>query len=51
VVVDGVSREETIRMKAKIYGSIDAPIQLHVASSAELENCYSRFIEHLEEVN
>ena len=51
VVVDGVGSEEAIRMKAKIYKSIDAPIQLHVASSSELENWYSRFIERIEEVN
>lgn len=51
VVVDGVGREEADSLKAKIYKSIDAPLEIHVASSAELENWYSRFIDRLEKVN
>jgi len=50
VVVDGVDREEAFKMKAKIYKKINAPLEIHIASSAEFENWYSRFIDKLEEV-
>ena len=51
IVVDGVSREDAYRVKATVYGAIDAPIELHVASSEEFEHWYKRFIEKLEEVS
>jgi predicted nucleotidyltransferase len=50
IVVDGVDREEATRAKARILGAIDAPIELHIVSSGELERWYSRFIDKLEEV-
>jgi hypothetical protein len=50
IVVDGVTQEEAYAVKAKIYGSIDAPIELHVASSEEYKHWYMRFIDKLEEI-
>lgn len=50
VVVDGVSREDAYRVKAAVYGAVDAPIELHVASSEEFERWYKRFIDELEEI-
>ncbi|MEM3439436.1 MAG: nucleotidyltransferase domain-containing protein [Candidatus Bathyarchaeia archaeon] len=50
VVVDGVDKEEARRLKAEVYGAIDAPIELHVASSDEFERWYRRFVEKLEEI-
>jgi len=50
IVVDGVSREEAYKVKATVYKDIDAPIELHVASSEEFERWYKRFIDRLEEV-
>ena len=50
IVVNGVSREEAYKVKATVYKDIDAPIELHVASSEEFERWYKRFINRLEEV-
>ncbi len=50
VVVDGVDREEAQRVKAEVYGAVDAPIELHVASSDEFERWHRRFIGELEEI-
>lgn len=50
VVVDGVSKEEAIKMKAMVYKNVDAPIEVQVVSSSELKNWFSRFIQRLEEV-
>jgi len=50
VVVEGVTREDALRMKAQIIKNTDAPVELHVASKKEYENWYSRFIGSMEEV-
>jgi len=50
LVVDGIDREEAVRVKAMILRAIDAPIQLHVASNEEFEGWYRRFIDMLEEI-
>ena len=50
VVVDCVTRDEAIRMKASVIKSIEAPIELHIATKEEYENWYCRFIDRVEEV-
>ena len=50
IVADGVSREDAYRVKATVYKAIDAPIELHVASSAEFEHWYKKFVDKLEEI-
>ncbi len=50
IVVDGVTREEAYVVEAKIYSAIDAPIELHVASTEEFRRWYGRFIDKLEEI-
>ncbi len=50
IVVDGVDREEAVRVKAMILRGIDAPIELHVASTEEFVGWYKRFIDKLEEI-
>ncbi|MEM3046874.1 MAG: nucleotidyltransferase domain-containing protein [Candidatus Bathyarchaeia archaeon] len=49
IVADGVSREEAYRAKAAVYKAVDAPVELHMASTAELEHWYKRFLDKLEE--
>jgi len=50
IVMDGVSREETYKVEATVYKAIDAPVELHVASSEEFEHWHKRFIHRLKEV-
>jgi predicted nucleotidyltransferase len=50
VVAEGVSREDALRMKARVAKNIDAPVELHVATREEYENWYRRFTGHVEEV-
>lgn len=50
VVVEGVTREDAIRMKAWITKDIEAPVELHIASKKEYENWYRRFTGRIEEV-
>lgn len=50
IVVDGVTRDQAYEVEAKIYSSIDAPIELHVASTEEFNRWYSKFIDKLEEI-
>lgn len=50
VVVDGVGREEAYRLKADVARTLDAPVELHIATRQELECWYKRFIGRLEEV-
>jgi predicted nucleotidyltransferase len=50
VVADGVTREDAIKMRARVAKDTDAPIELHVASRKEYENWYRRFAGRLEEV-
>jgi hypothetical protein len=50
IVVDGVNQDQAYEVEAKIYSAIDAPIELHVASTEEFSRWYSRFIDKLEEV-
>lgn len=51
IVVDGVSREEATRVKAQVYMTVEAPLEIHVASSQEFQNWYMRFIDKIEEIN
>jgi hypothetical protein len=50
IVVDGVTREQAYIVEAKIYRAIDAPIELHVASTKEFTDWYARFIDKLQEI-
>lgn len=50
IVVDGVTRDQVYEVEAKIYSTIDAPIELHVASNEEFNCWYSKFIDKLEEI-
>ena len=50
IVVNGVSREQALAVEARIYSSIDAPIELHVASAEEFGHWYKRFIDRFEEI-
>lgn len=50
IVVDNVSREQSLMVKAEIYMAVDAPIELHVASNEEFTGWYRRFIDKLEEI-
>jgi len=50
IVVDRVGREEAAKVKAMILHAVDAPVELHVASSEEFEGWYRRFIDKLEEI-
>lgn len=50
LVVDGIGREEAVRVKAMILRAIDAPIELHIVSREEFERWYRRFIDKLEEI-
>lgn len=50
IVVEGVSREDTYRVKAMIHKAIDAPIELHIASKEEFNHWYKRFTNKFEEI-
>jgi len=51
IVTDKISPEEASKIKTIIYESLDAPVELHIVSSDELENWYKRFIGKLEKVS
>ena len=50
IIVDNISREDAYKLKAKIYKLIDAPIELHIASTKEFEGWYKRFIKRLKRI-
>jgi len=50
IVVDGVDREEAYRVQAMIYGKIEGPLELHVASAAQFDRWYRRLTNHFEEI-
>jgi hypothetical protein len=50
VVADNISHDEIYKLKAKVYESIEAPIELHIVSTREFENWYKRFINKLEKI-
>ena len=50
LIVAHVGRETAERLKAEIYKSVDAPVEIHVATPEQFEKWYLRFIDKLEEV-
>ncbi len=50
VVIDEISREEALKLKAKVYQKIDAPLEIHVVSSSEYERWYKKFVGKIEKV-
>lgn len=50
MVVDDISREDAYRLKAMIYRTVEAPIELHVTSNDEFKHWYKRFVHKLEKI-
>lgn len=49
VVLDkNVSRDEEYKVKAEVYMSVEAPIELHITSIEKFEHWYKRFIKEEE---
>lgn len=44
VVVENVSYEEALKVKAQIYMKLDYPLEIHIATSKQFTNWYMRFI-------
>lgn len=49
VVIKGISYEEAVRLKAKIYKEIDAPLELHIVNEREFK-WYKRFLDVYENI-
>jgi predicted nucleotidyltransferase len=50
IVTDNISREDAYRLKAMIYRTIEAPLELHITSNHEFKHWYKRFIGKLERI-
>jgi len=50
IIADNINREDAYKLKAKIYKLIDAPIELHIASTKEFEGWYKRFIKRMKRI-
>ncbi len=50
LIVADIGRDATDRLKAEIYRSVDAPVEVHVATPEQFERWYRRFVDRLEEV-
>jgi len=48
--VADVGKEEVALLKAEIYKTVDAPVEIHVATQEQFEKWYKRFIDRLEEI-
>ncbi len=49
VVVKGISYEEAVKLKARIYKEVDAPLELHIVDEKGFE-WYKRFIDAYESI-
>ena len=45
LVVADVDAETAARVRAAVYSEVDAPVELHIASPAQYERWYARFVE------
>jgi predicted nucleotidyltransferase len=50
LIVADIGRDVADRLKAEIYRSVDAPVEVHVATPEQFERWYRRFVDRLEEV-
>jgi hypothetical protein len=48
--VADIGKEEATLLKAEIYKTVDAPVEVHVATQEQFERWYKRFIHRLEEI-
>jgi predicted nucleotidyltransferase len=45
-----MGKEEATLLKAEIYKTVDAPVEIHVATREQFERWYKRFIDKIEEI-
>ena len=50
LIVADIGKEEVALLKAEIYKTVDAPVEIHVATQEQFEKWYKRFIDRLEEI-
>jgi len=50
LLVADMGKEEAVLLKAEIYKTVDAPVEVHVATREQFEKWYKRFIDRLEEI-
>ncbi|WP_291764629.1 nucleotidyltransferase domain-containing protein [Caldivirga sp. UBA161] len=50
LIIANVSKEAADALKARIYGEIDAPVEIHVVTQEQYERWYRRFIDNAVEV-
>ncbi len=50
LIVADIGKEETTLLKAEIYKTVDAPVEIHVATQEQFERWYKRYINRLEEI-
>ena len=50
LIVADVGKEEATLLKAELYKTVDAPVEIHVATQEQFERWYKRFIDKIEEI-
>ncbi len=50
LIVVNIGKEEATLLKAEIYKTVDAPVEIHVATQEQFERWYKCFIDRLEEI-
>jgi predicted nucleotidyltransferase len=50
LVVANIGKEEATLLKAEIYKTVDAPVEIHVATQEQFERWYKHFIDKIEEI-
>jgi predicted nucleotidyltransferase len=45
LVVANIGKEEATLLKAEIYKTVDAPVEIHVATQEQFERWYKHFID------
>jgi predicted nucleotidyltransferase len=50
LIVADIGKEEATLLKAEIYKTVDAPVEVHVTTQEQFERWYKRFIHRLEEI-
>ena len=50
LIVADMGEEETTLIKAEMYKTVDAPVEVHVATQEQFERWYKRLIHRLEEI-
>jgi predicted nucleotidyltransferase len=47
LIVANIGKEEATLLKAEIYKTVDAPVEIHVATQEQFERWYKRFIDKI----